>query len=177
MKIKLKHLEPNPFRGDYKLDQKIVNSLKCSIRASGFWDNLMAREIVEHKDVFRVRHWQICYGHHRLAALKGLCDESVLDLDFEIEVPIRRLDDSAMVRIMALERSPDFVAGNVNLFDQTVDVVRKYIISMTNETTISAEDVAVFVSQPWERAQVKRAYARLGLNADGTQKLTTGEAI
>ncbi len=72
---------------------------------------------------------------------------------------------------MATERSPVFATGNVNLFEQTVDVVRKFIVNEVREPIITAEDVAYFVGQPWETAQVRRAYARLGLNADGTPKI------
>lgn len=48
MNIPLKYLDPNPFvdPATYPYDRAKLDRLKSSIRTTGFWDNLIARDVV-----------------------------------------------------------------------------------------------------------------------------------
>lgn len=95
MKIAVRDLRPNPFRHleRYPLDPDKVDALVRSIKATEFWDNLLARKS---GDTF-----ELAYGHHRYAALK----KAGVD---EIDIPVRKLDDTTMVQIMALENMEEW---------------------------------------------------------------------
>ena len=90
MKIKVKDLEPNPFRhiDKYPIDRVKVEALKTSIKEKSFWDNILVRP--------HGKKYQIAYGHHRHVALQELGIEV-------IDVPVREIDDSTMLQIMAEE--------------------------------------------------------------------------
>ena len=59
------HIKPNPFRRMelYPVDRIKVEALKASYRRTGFWENLLARE-VGNGDA------GVAYGHHRLIAFE-----------------------------------------------------------------------------------------------------------
>ena len=90
MKINVKELDSNPFRNieQYPIDRAKVEALKTSIESTSFWDNIIARK--------KNGRYQIAYGHHRLIAIKELRIK-------QIDIPIRKLDDATMLRIMAEE--------------------------------------------------------------------------
>jgi len=92
MKVKLKLIKPNPYRDmkHYPIDEGKVDLLRESIRKTGFWDNIVARE-TEGK-------YEIAYGHHRLLAL-----QKEFNPDKEIDLIIKGIDDADMIRIMADE--------------------------------------------------------------------------
>lgn len=93
MKIKIKDIQPNPYRyinKGYPIDKAKVEKLRSSIARTGFWDNLVARQINGET--------QIAYGHHRIEACR-----QELGKDFEIDVIIKDLDDADMLKIMAAE--------------------------------------------------------------------------
>ena len=98
MKIAVKNLNPNPFRSleHYSIRRDKVDALKASISSTEFWDNLLARK--------NGAGYEIAYGHHRLAALQEL------KID-EIDVPVRDLDDEAMLKIMANENMAEWGAS------------------------------------------------------------------
>ena len=93
----LKDILPNPFRRieRYEIKREKVDALVESIKATGFWDNLVGRRV--NGDV------EIAYGHHRLVALK-----EVLGAREEIAVNIRPLDDNTMYQIMARENMEEW---------------------------------------------------------------------
>ena len=64
MKYQLKDVRPNPFRRSekYPILKEKVEELVESIQTTGFWENIVGRE-VDGK-------LQVAYGHHRLEALK-----------------------------------------------------------------------------------------------------------
>jgi len=115
MKIKVKDLKPNPFRNmeKYPIDPIKVRALINSIKETEFWDNLLAREIDG--------EIQIAYGHHRLIALKELKIE-------EIDIPVKALDDSTMLRIMANENMDQW-NDSVAVISETVRATRDYLNS------------------------------------------------
>lgn len=121
MKAKIKDLHPNPYRNidTYKLDEAKVNSLGQSINQTGFWDNLLARS-VDGKI-------QIAYGHHRLEALRRAKDP-----DFEVDIPVKNLDDATMIKIMANENMDNW-SPTVAMTDETVRVARQFLIDHPEE--------------------------------------------
>lgn len=92
--VRLCDINPNPFRNmdRYPIDREKVEELKESIRTTGFWDNVVCRRVGG-----RVEQ---AYGHHRLVAAREELGEKA-----KIEVPIKDLDDTAMLKIMARENS------------------------------------------------------------------------
>lgn len=100
VRISLKDLRPNPFRNvaHYPIDRAKVDALKRSIKDTSFWDNLLARKAPGKPGLY-----EIAYGIHRLTALKELHVEHV-------EIPVRDLDDTTMVLIMAHENEEEWSA-------------------------------------------------------------------
>jgi hypothetical protein len=94
MKIKVADLLPNPFRHTerYPIKRDKVDALKRSIRDTSFWDNLLARPAPEQPGKF-----ELAYGYHRLVALRETPEIS------EIDIPVREIDDTLIIKIMANE--------------------------------------------------------------------------
>jgi len=121
MKIQIQNLEPNPYRdmSNYPIDQEKIQSLKNSIEQTGFWDNILARQ--------SNGKFQIAYGHHRLEVLK-----QVLKPTDEIDIPVKKLSDALMIKIMAKENDNDWQT-NVAITDETVRVTKKFLEENTEE--------------------------------------------
>lgn len=102
MKIRVADLCPNPFRDTkhYPIDPAKVTALVRSIKETSFWDNLLARKANGHG-------YELAYGVHRLEALKkaGIKD---------IDIPVRDLDDTTMMQIMANENMEEWDHSAVN---------------------------------------------------------------
>lgn len=97
MQVKVKDLHPNPFRhmDRYPIRREKVNALKESLRKTGFWDNVVARQ--------QGGRVEIAYGHHRLVAL-----QEEYGPDQEVAVILRDLDDTKMLQIMANENMEEW---------------------------------------------------------------------
>jgi hypothetical protein len=165
MKIALKDLRPNPFRdlAQYPIHREKIEGLKASIRGTGFWDNFLVRKAKDSE------HYEVAYGHHRLEALKELIREKMLEADFHVDVPVRTLDDAAMIRIMANENSAEYRV-TAEVVDDTVRVAREYIHRQTKTplSEITASDVAQFLGGSWNESKVGVSLQRLGLFDRGT---------
>jgi ParB-like chromosome segregation protein Spo0J len=113
MQIKVNDLKPNPFRriDKYPIDAERVESLKHSITETSFWDNLLARNYDG--------EIQIAYGHHRLQALQELKIPT-------IEIPIKSLDDSTMIKIMANENLEDWKL-KPSVYNETVLCAKEFL--------------------------------------------------
>jgi len=172
MKVKIKELHPNPYRSiqSYPVDEQKVLSLMESIKQTGFWDNILARQIDG--------EIQIAYGHHRLTALRRL-----MDPEDEVDIPVKELDDATMIKIMANENMDDWKA-TPSVIDQTVKVTREFLIdhpeiaskygqvkksSQTGEDIIGADLIARFLN--WKPTRISEALERLHLidNGEATQ--------
>ncbi len=96
-KVRVRDLEPNPFRNmaEYPIDEEKIARLVESIKATGFWPDLLARR-VDGK-------MQLAYGVHRRAALR-----KALGPDAEIEVAIAPLSDEDMLQIMSRENMTEW---------------------------------------------------------------------
>jgi ParB/RepB/Spo0J family partition protein len=118
MKIKVEKLLANPYRrvDKYPIDRTKVDSLKESIKNTDFWDNILCRE-----SVINPGFYEIAYGHHRLTALK--------ELGFiEIDIPVKKVDDSMMIKIMANENMDDWKL-TTSVLIETVSVAKDYLDS------------------------------------------------
>lgn len=115
MKVKIKELKPNPYRDidNYPIDQEKIETLKSSIEQTGFWDNLLAREI---NGII-----QIAYGHHRLEALKQVKNQYD-----EVDIPVKKLTDALMIQIMANENMDEWKTS-VKVIDETVRVAKQFL--------------------------------------------------
>jgi len=172
MKVKIKELHPNPYRSiqSYPVDEQKVLSLMESIKQTGFWDNILARQIDG--------EIQIAYGHHRLTALRRL-----MDPEDEVDIPVKELDDATMIKIMANENVDEWKA-TPSVIDQTVKVTREFLIdhpeiaskygqvkksSQTGEDIIGADLIARFLN--WKPTRISEALERLHLidNGEATQ--------
>jgi ParB-like nuclease domain len=98
MKIAVSDLRPNPFRHleRYPINRDKIDALKESIRSTEFWDNLVARKAPNGGGGY-----EIAYGHHRYVALKEMRIEA-------IDIPVRKLDDTTMAKIMAHENMEEW---------------------------------------------------------------------
>jgi len=165
MKISLKDLRPNPYRdlARYPIVRQKVESIKASIRSTGFWDNVLVRKADD--DV----HFELAYGHHRLEALKELVHEEVIQKDYVLDVPVRKIDDATMIRIMANENMEEFKV-TTEIIDETVRVTREFIMRETKTPMmdISASDISQFLGGCWTEDKVEVALQRLSLFDRGT---------
>ncbi len=115
MKVQIKDLKPNPFRDieNYPINPEKIRSLTNSIDETGFWDNILGRK--------SNGYVEIAYGHHRLVVLKRLFKPN----DF-VDIPIKKLDDETMIRIMANENMNDWGISPA-IIDETVRVTMEYL--------------------------------------------------
>lgn len=93
----LSKVKPNPFRhmDRYPIRREKVEALKQSLRRTGFWENIVAREVKGEAE--------IAYGHHRLVAL-----QEELGPKAKVPLVIKDLDDEAMLQMMARENMDDW---------------------------------------------------------------------
>ena len=168
MKVKIKDLYPNPYRDmdNYPINREKVETLKASIKQTGFWDNIVARNMDG--------KIQIAYGHHRLTALR-----EALPWDTEVDIPIKDLPDSVMIQIMANENMEEYRTGPA-IIDETVRVAKKYLeehpeekmnLSAVDERLrsknypIGAKVISAFLN--WPETRVSYSLERLNLEKSG----------
>ena len=102
-------LDPNPHRDmeSYPLSQSKIDTLTKSYEQTGYWGNLLAREVGG--------RYQIAYGHHRREALRRR-----YDLEAEVPIIVVPMNDMQMMQIMARENLPDWFGGNTTTTMETV---------------------------------------------------------
>jgi hypothetical protein len=129
MKVKIKDLEPNPYRDmeNYPIDETKIQTLIGSYNQTGFWRNINARPKPGIKDKY-----QLAYGHHRLIALKKLYGE-----DHIIDIVVEKYSDATMLKMMASENNTDF-RTNVAVTLETVKVTRQFLKDHPEEIKTSA---------------------------------------
>jgi len=162
MKVQIKDLYPNPFRDldNYPIDREKVENLKRSISSTDFWDNILARE--EGGEV------QIAYGHHRLIALGEVYPPS-----HEVDIPVKDLDDSMMIRIMANENMEDWKVSP-GVIDETVRITKKFledhpeIIRVlspmgASEKKAGAITISKFLNGNWNERKISYSLDRIRL--------------
>lgn len=146
MKVKVKDLKPNPYRdmANYPINQDKLQTLKKSIEQTGFWDNILARQVDG--------QIQIAYGHHRLQALK-----EVFSGDYQVEVPIKDLSDELMLKIMANENMEEW-QSSVAIVDETIRAVRHFLLAQ-EEKHIGAEEIRTFLG--WDLRPITNSLVRI----------------
>ena len=97
VKIRIDQIDANPFRhiDRYPIREDKITALRESISTTGFWDNLVGREVNG-----RI---QIAYGHHRREALLR-----EYPADYEIGIVVREFNDDQMLQIMARENMEEW---------------------------------------------------------------------
>jgi hypothetical protein len=167
MKVQIKDLYPNPYRDmdNYPINRVKVDALKSSIKQTGFWDNIVARQ----KD----GKIQIAYGHHRLTALR-----EALPWDTEVDIPIKDLPDSTMIQIMANENMQEYSTSPATI-DETVKVAKKFleenpdvILDTSRKSGYSKEALKIAEFLGWGEQQVYHSLQRLNLIESGTVSKT-----
>lgn len=93
----IKDIQPNPFRhiDRYPIRRDKVAVLRESMKATGFWGNVVAR-LDNGKP-------EIAYGHHRLVALREEYGPS-----HKVDLVIHKLPDETMLQIMARENMEEW---------------------------------------------------------------------
>ncbi len=111
----LKDIQPNPFRhiDRYPIRRDKVAVLRESLRATGFWGNVIAR-LANGKP-------EIAYGHHRLVALR-----EEYGLNHKVDLVIRSLPDETMLQIMARENMEEWGTSAVVEHETVRAVVEAY---------------------------------------------------
>lgn len=173
MKVKVKDVSPNPYRNieHYPLNKDKIIALTQSIEKTGFWDNLVAREVNG--------KIEIAYGHHRIEALR-LAEG--FGYDFEFELPIKEIDNGTMIQIMANENMQEW-SHSIGVIDETVKVAKKFLENDTDffrkKSTIAkskgfatSNDISDFLG--WNQSKVSQSLKRLNLIEEGT---ITKEAV
>lgn len=144
MKVKIKDLKPNPYRDmeHYPINTEKVESLINSFGQTGFWDNILARKV--NGEI------QIAYGHHRLEALKKKYSP-----DYEVDIPIKDLPDSIMLKVMANEN--EYIMGNgVSVTDETTRVTRQFLKEHPEE--IKTKNPIKYDPKKYDLASTGRCY-------------------
>lgn len=169
MRVRIKDLKPNPFRDmdNYPLIPEKLESLESSIRQTGFWDNILARE----KD----GEIQIAYGHHRLKVLlKVFAGNDVVD------IPVKPLDDATMIRIMANENDESW-GTNPKITNETVRITKQFLedhpeeieklgcpVGQAKAQGIGRKVISIFLNGNWNETRVGYALQQLGLIEEKT---------
>ena len=93
----LKDIKSNPFRhiDRYPIRREKVAALRESLKATGFWGNVVGRS--------QNGKAEIAYGHHRLVALR-----EEYGPNHKIDLLIRPLSDDTMIQIMARENMEEW---------------------------------------------------------------------
>ena len=170
MKIKVKDVRPNPYRNieHYPLNKEKIVSLTKSIEQTGFWDNLVGREV--NGEI------QIAYGHHRIEALR-LAEG--FGYDFEFDLPIKNIDDALMIKIMANENMQEW-EHSLTVTDETVKVAKEFLEEDLHlpgknkskqkgrkdyQDQINAKDISDFLG--WNNHKVTESLKRMNLIEEG----------
>jgi len=173
----VRDIRPNPFRHieRYPINREKVAALRESLRTTGFWDNVVARQGEN-------GHPELAYGHHRQVALK-----EEFGSDHKVNLIIRLLDDEHMLQIMARENMEEwgtsaaieqetvravveaYAEGKIGLAKPEGRTDLRYAPSfvagehkrVTAEFPYTAQTVAKFLGwmQPSGKAQAKVGYA------------------
>lgn len=151
MKIQVKDLKPNPFRKieNYPIDRAKVDSLKNSIKETSFWDNILARKVND--------KYEIAYGHHRKQAVEELGIK-------EIDIPIKDLDDTTMIKIMANENMENWKLVT-SVINETIGTVKEYIDSNIKKCKMVAD------SKPYLGTVSNQTFSNLKNNGVGIETI------
>jgi len=170
-------LKPNPWRKikSYPIDREKVGALKNSIHRTGWWENVLGREVNG--------NIEIAYGHHRLVALRELFGP-----EKKVTLPIHKLDNATMIQIMAHENMEEwghsatigqetirtvveaYAAGEIKLKSPGGSKNQwRYAPSFIKGETVSGERPAIYSAISikdflgWEESKIQNILAQLEL--------------
>jgi ParB family chromosome partitioning protein len=86
--VKISEIKPNPYQTREHIDPARVRELADEIKSTGFWEGLRARQVDG--------HYELVFGHRRLAALKLLGHK-------EVHIDVVKLDDGQMAMQALIE--------------------------------------------------------------------------
>jgi len=131
VKIRIDQIDANPFRhiDRYPIREDKIAALRESIATTGFWDNLVGREVDG-----RI---QIAYGHHRREALLR-----EYPADYEIGIVVRDFDDDAMLKIMARENMEEWGSSAAVEHETVRAVVEAYGAGLIALPAVEAANLA-----------------------------------
>jgi len=167
--FKLKNIRDNPNRDfkTYPIIERKVEKLARSIRATGFNDNIVGRQVGEEEV-------QIAYGHHRLRALWKVYN----DPEKEIPITIKDYSDGDMVMLMGNENDDEYncplaaiddaVQAAQKLVKENPEAVRDILTRQGYDfkrLRPGAPVIAVLTGKP--EGTVSRSLERLGWIASG----------
>lgn len=111
MKIQVSDLRPNPYRNlaHYPINSEKVEALTRSMKDTEFWDNILVRKAPDGNG------FEMAYGHHRHVALKKAKIT-------EIDVPVRKLNNTLMAQIMAHENMEEW-SHSASIEQETVRAI------------------------------------------------------
>lgn len=175
MKVQIKDLKPNPFRDmkNYPINEEKIKSLTNSINETGFWDNILARK--------NNGNVQIAYGHHRLVALWKIYGKTS---KMVVNIPVRELDDSTMIRIMANENMEQWEL-NPTIIDETVKVTREFLFKhqeivrkldtstlreireFDSSNSIGSKIIVKFLGKNWKLDWINSSLVRIRMEKEG----------
>lgn len=152
MKIQIKDLLPNPFRNmkNYPIDSRKIKSLTNSIKETGFWDNILVR-----RNNGKI---EIAYGHHRLIVLK-----KIFKPDNCVDIPLKKLDDETMIKIMANENNESWGTGP-KIIDETIGEVNKFLDNHPEMKNTYSNGYRYDAKHPHTTKEVYRLARFLGKN-------------
>ena len=168
MRIKVRDVRPNPYRNieHYPLNKEKIMTLTQSIERTGFWDNLVGREVDG--------EIQIAYGHHRIEALRLA---NGYGYDFEFELPVKNIDDATMIQIMANENMQEW-GHSLVVTDETVKVAKEFLelchlpgkqhkakLNKEYQNQVNAPEIAEFLG--WNKHKVTESLRRMNLINEG----------
>lgn len=143
MRLKLKDLQPNPFRDydNYPLVEAKVTALEDTIKETGFWNNIPVRK--------NGTGYQIHFGHHRIQALKNVYGEEKM-----FNFPVDDVDDETMHKRMVAENAEEWGATTRQI-DENVKTTKAFLVN-------NLEIAAKYVEEP--KIWLKRAKTQASQN-------------
>jgi hypothetical protein len=174
----------------YPILRNKVDALKASINQTSFWDNVLARPAPGQPGKV-----EIAYGHHRLTAVRELEIK-------EVDLIVKDLDDSTMLKIMANENLDDWKMS-VSVVNETVSAAKDFIektvklaksgqvrknseldsfcslysekeLNLINNGHISASNIVRFLGTNWQEHVISQA---LSVINGAKEKVIDREAV
>jgi ParB-like chromosome segregation protein Spo0J len=114
--IPVNELLPNPHRNlkEYQIDEKRVEALVESIKASGEWPGIIARKT-------KAGEYQSAFGEHRKEAHRRVYGKTS-----NIQVILMDLDDNAMLKFMANENSETWTGSFLTVMETVEATVKAF---------------------------------------------------
>jgi len=170
MRVKLKDIEPNPHRNFHTnpLSEQRIEELRDSIRLTDWWENIVLRPHPKQPGKY-----EQAYGHHGLEAAKR---ESIETAD----LPVKQLDDIAMLRMMHLENATQRGNSPASIHDSVEGGVREMSYWLLKCETLEEFNSGLVREPgrlPWNRKEDYTQARNAVLKGDGPGREVVGWGI